>query len=145
MDGNSKFRKMKLTANGKAINTVIGRGSVSEGQFRIETGVRVDGVLKGELVSSGTLSGGESGVIEADVKVHEALISGRIVGDLVAEEKVHLQSQATFIGKIQTPVLVVEEGAVFKAECDAGGEIQVVDQSPAVANGEEEEVLREEA
>ncbi|MDP6042017.1 MAG: polymer-forming cytoskeletal protein [Candidatus Latescibacteria bacterium] len=145
MDGNSKFRKMKLTANGKAINTVIGRGSVSEGRFRIETGVRVDGVLKGELVSSGTLIVGESGVIEADVKVREALISGRIVGDLVAEEKVHLQSQATFIGKIQTRVLVVEEGAVFKAECDAGGEIQLVDHLPEVEAGKTEEVLREEA
>lgn len=145
MDGNTKFRKMKLTANGKAINTVIGRGSVSEGRFRIETGVRVDGVLKGELVSSGTLIVGESGVIEADVKVREALISGRIVGDLVAEEKVHLQSQATFIGKIRTRVLVVEEGAVFKAECDAGGEIQLVDHSPEVEAEKAEEALREEA
>ncbi len=145
MDGNTKFRKMKLTANGKAINTVIGRGSVSEGRFRIETGVRVDGVLKGELVSSGTLIVGESGVIEADVKVREALISGRIVGDLVAEEKVHLQSQATFIGKIKTRILVVEEGAVFKAECDAGGEILLVDHSPEVEAGKAEEALREEA
>jgi len=127
MDGESRFRKIKLSANGKAINTVIGRGSVSEGRFRIETGVRVDGVLKGELVSSGTLIVGESGVIEADVRVREALVSGRIVGDLEAEEKVHLQSQATFIGKIKTRMLIVEEGAIFKAECDAGGEIQVTD------------------
>lgn len=118
---------MKLASTGKSINTVIGRGSVSEGRFQIETGVRVDGVLKGELVSSGTLIVGESGVIEADVKVSEALISGRVVGDLIAENKVHLQAQATFIGKVQTKVLVVEEGAVFKAECDAGSEIQVVD------------------
>ncbi len=123
---------MKLASNGKSINTVIGRGSVSEGRFQIETGVRVDGVLKGELVSSGTLIVGESGVIEADVKVREALISGRVVGDLIAENKVHLQAQATFIGKVQTRVLVVEEGAVFKAECDAGSEIQVAD--PAHVN-----------
>ncbi|MCZ6633809.1 MAG: polymer-forming cytoskeletal protein [bacterium] len=127
MDGESRFRKIKLSSNGKAINTVIGRGSVSEGRFRIETGVRVDGVLKGELVSSGTLIVGESGVIEADVRVREALVSGRIVGDLIAEEKVHLQSQATFIGKIKTRMLIVEEGATFKAECDAGGEVQVTE------------------
>ncbi|MBT5828922.1 MAG: polymer-forming cytoskeletal protein, partial [Candidatus Latescibacteria bacterium] len=92
---------MKLASNGKSINTVIGRGSVSEGRFQIETGVRVDGVLKGELVSSGMLIVGESGVIEADVKVREALISGRVVGDLIAENKVHLQAQSTFIGKVQ--------------------------------------------
>lgn len=127
MNGESRFRKIKLSSNGKVINTVIGRGSVSEGRFRIETGVRVDGVLKGELVSSGTLIVGESGVIEADVRVREALVSGRIVGDLEAEEKVHLQSQATFIGKIKTRMLIVEEGAIFKAECDAGGEIQITE------------------
>jgi cytoskeletal protein CcmA (bactofilin family) len=125
---------MKIVPNGKSINTVIGRGSVSEGRFQIETGVRVDGVLKGELVSSGTLIVGESGVIEADVRVREALISGRVIGDLVAENKVHLQAQATFIGKIQTRLLVVEEGAVFKAECDAGSEIQVVEPAQNLAD-----------
>ena len=125
MEGNSRFRKASLASNGKAINTVIGRGSVSEGKFKIETGVRVDGVLRGELNSSGTLIVGESGVIEADVTVRDALVSGRIVGNLEAQEKVHLQAQSAFIGKIKTRVLIVEEGAVFKAECDAGGEIQV--------------------
>lgn len=125
MDGNSRFRKLSVSPNGKAINTVIGRGSVSEGKFKIETGVRVDGTLRGELTSSGTLIVGETGVIEADVVVRDALISGRIVGNLEAEEKVHLQSQASFIGKLRTRLLVVEEGAVFKAECEAGGEIQV--------------------
>lgn len=125
MEGNSRFRKVSLASNGKAINTVIGRGSVSEGKFKIETGVRVDGVLRGELSSSGTLIVGESGVIEADVRVRDALVSGRIVGTLEAEDKVHLQSQAAFIGKVKTRLLIVEEGAVFKAECDAGGEMQV--------------------
>ena len=138
MARDSKFR-FKLPADGKGINTVIGRGSVSEGTFRIETGVRVDGVLKGELISSGRLIVGESGVIEADVKVRDALVSGRIVGTLEAEEKVHLQTQSTFIGKLKTRILVVEEGAIFKAECDAGGEMQVSeapreDQAPAEEN-----------
>ena len=125
MESKSKFKKLKLSSNGKGINTVIGRGSVSEGRFRIETGVRVDGVLKGELISSGTLIVGESGVIEADVKVNDALISGRIIGTLEATEKVHLQANSAFVGRIKTRTLIVEEGAIFKAECDAGGEIQV--------------------
>src|SRR3970040_734718 len=101
----SRFRKLTGPSNGKGINTIIGRGSVSEGRFRVETGVRVDGILKGDLTSSGTLVVGESGVIEADVKVHDALVSGRIVGTLEAEDKVHLQSQASFVGKIKTRTL----------------------------------------
>ncbi|MYD60081.1 MAG: polymer-forming cytoskeletal protein [Gemmatimonadetes bacterium] len=133
MDRNTNFDK--------TMNTIIGRGAVSEGHFQIAAGVRVDGILKGELESSGTLIVGKSGVIEANVKVRDALISGRIVGNLVAEEKVHLQSQATFIGKIQTGVLIVEDGAVFKADCDAGSDIQGVDR----LSDETEEVQREEA
>ena len=121
MDRNANFDK--------TMNTIIGRGAVSEGHFQIEAGVRVDGVLKGELESSGTLIVGTSGVVEANVKVRDALVSGRIVGTLVAEEKVHLQSKATFIGKIQTGVLIVEDGAVFKADCDAGSEIEGVNQT----------------
>ena len=131
MDRNTNFDK--------TMNTIIGRGAVSEGHFQIEAGVRVDGVLKGELESSGTLIVGKSGVVEANVKVRDALISGRIVGNLVAEARVHLQSQATFIGKIQTGVLIIEDGAVFIADCDAGSEIQGL-----ITSGETEEVLREE-
>jgi cytoskeletal protein CcmA (bactofilin family) len=136
MESDSKFKKLKMSANGKGINTVIGRGSVSEGRFRVETGVRVDGILKGELISSGTLIVGESGVIEADVKVRDALVSGRIVGTLEAEDKVHLQAQAAFVGRIKTRTLIVEEGAIFKAECDAGGEIQVSESGNADAGRE---------
>lgn len=125
MDGKFRFGKLSISSNGEAVNTVIGQGSVLEGKFEIETGVRVDGVLRGELMSSGTLVVGKSGVIEADVQVRDAVVNGRIVGNLEAEEKVHLQARATFIGKMETRVLVVEEGAVFKAECDARGQGQV--------------------
>ena len=137
MDRNTNFDK--------TVNTIIGRGAVSEGQFQIEAGVRVDGVLKGELESSGTLIVGTSGVVEANIKVRDALVSGRIVGTLVAEEKVHLQSKATFIGKIQTGVLIVEDGAVFKADCDAGSEIEEVNQTEEESSDETEKALREEA
>ena len=82
------------------------------------------------MASSGTLIVGESGVIEAEVKVNDALVSGRIVGTLEAEEKVHLQAPSAFVGRIKTRTLIVEEGAIFKAECDAGGEIQVSESTP---------------
>ncbi len=137
MDRNTNFDK--------TVNTIIGRGAVSEGHFQIEAGVRVDGVLKGELESSGTLIVGTSGVVEANIKVRDALVSGRIVGNLVAEEKVHLQSKATFIGKIQTGVLIVEDGAVFQADCDAGSEIEEVNQTEEESSDETEKALREKA
>ena len=129
LGGSYREGQHKKNSKEKAINTVIGRESESEGRFVIQNGVRVDGVLKGELISSGTLIVGETGVIEADVRVRDALVSGRMVGTLIAEEKVHLQSQAVFVGKIMTKGLIVEEGATFKAECEAGGDIRLSEAS----------------
>lgn len=138
MSVNSRFRKVKLSPNGNAINTVIGQGSISTGTLKIKTGIRVDGMLKGELVSSGSLIVGELGVIEAEVKVREALVSGRVVGNLEAKERVHLKAKSVFIGKIKTRVLIVEEGSILKAECDSGDGIQVSNR----AQMEQEDHLR---
>ena len=49
---------MALRKNGisrDALNTVVGTGSVLEGQFEVQEGIRVDGTLKGTLTSSGAL------------------------------------------------------------------------------------------
>ncbi|MCZ6632777.1 MAG: polymer-forming cytoskeletal protein [bacterium] len=104
-----------------ALNTVVGIGSVLEGQFEVREGIRVDGTLKGTLMSSGMLVVGTSGLVEADIiRVKEAHIAGRVKGNVEAEFRVKLESSAEVIGDIRAQVLVIEEGAVFKGICDAG-------------------------
>jgi cytoskeletal protein CcmA (bactofilin family) len=117
--------KELVSSEGKGINTIIGHGSVVEGALTVPHGIRVDGHLKGDLTSSGTLIVGEVGVIEADVKVKDATVSGKIIGDLEADGKVHLKSQAVLLGRLKTRLLVIEEGAVYRGHCDSGEEVQV--------------------
>ncbi len=109
--------------NGKeALNTVVGKGTVLEGCFEVHEGIRVDGTLKGELVSSGTLVIGPSGEVKADpIRVKDAVIAGRLEGKLKASHQVKLESSAVLIGDITAQVLIVEEGSVFRGFCDAGG------------------------
>ena len=122
---NSKFNGLVTSSDGKGINTILGRGSVIEGNLTVPNGIRVDGHLKGYLSSSGMLIVGEVGLIEADLKVKDVMVSGKIVGDVDADGKVHLKSQAVLLGKIKTRLLIVEEGAIFKGECDSGQDVQV--------------------
>ena len=122
-----------------AVNTVVGKDAVLEGTFEVEEGIRVDGTLKGRLVSSGTLVVGPSGIVEADpIKVGDAVIAGRLTGKLEATRRVRLESSAILTGDITAQVLIIEEGAVFKGISDAGDplELQVPASTPANQLGE---------
>ncbi|UCE17433.1 MAG: polymer-forming cytoskeletal protein [Gemmatimonadota bacterium] len=104
------------------LNTIIGGGSIFEGTVEIESSIRIDGTLKGKLVSSDTLIVGPTGVVEADIQVKKATVGGRILGCLVASDQTVLESKAVLLGDLKTSSLVVHEGAVFNGNCSMGEE-----------------------
>ena len=106
-------------------NTIIGKGSVLEGNFQIENDITIYATLKGELTCTGTVVIGESGYLEANMHVKDTIIAGKVVGNLEASDKVMLKSKAVLIGDLRTRLLVVEEGAVFQGNCDSGTEVEL--------------------
>lgn len=99
-----------------AFNAVLDRGSDFEGKLTFEGTVRIDGIFKGEIFSSSHLVVGETGKIEADVTVESISISGEVIGDVKAKGKIELHSSAVVRGNIETPKLVIEEGAVVQGQ-----------------------------
>ena len=97
-------------------DTVIGRGSVLSGTLGIEHNIWVDGVLRGDhLAIERALVVGLEGEVQADViEVEEAIIDGRVSGMLRATKEVSIGPRSQFCGKLETPRLVIEEGAVFQ-------------------------------
>lgn len=100
------------------MNTIIGRDSKIEGVLEVEGGLRVDGTVKGKISATDMLSVGDSGVIEAEVNVKTAVIGGKMVGNILAQERIELQAKAVVEGDIRTKNLIVEEGAVFHGSCN---------------------------
>jgi cytoskeletal protein CcmA (bactofilin family) len=95
-------------------HTVIGRGTVLEGVLKMEHPLRIEGVVKGEVVASSSLVVSPQGELEAGlIEVGEAVISGRVTGKLRARVRVYVSAGAVFNGSVETPQLVIEEGAVF--------------------------------
>ena len=122
----------------QALNTIIGRGTSFEGRVEVENSVRIDGVFKGELNCSGALTISQTGEVNAKIHGKEIYLNGIVHGTLRAE-KVHLDSQARFIGDIFSSSLSITEGAVFHGNCsmEAGEEeTQPLSISPAVAKSE---------
>ena len=95
------------------LTAFIDQGSDFEGKLSFRDTVRIDGRFQGEITSENTLIVGESGEIDAKIRSQIVAISGSVEGDIVAAEKVVLHKTARVNGNIETPSLVMEEGAVL--------------------------------
>src|ERR671932_506233 len=80
--------------------------------------LRVDGALSGRVSSQdGTLIISNNGQVDANVEVAVAQIFGTVNGDIVASKRIEMGRVAKVTGNIQTPALVIENGAVFEGSC----------------------------
>lgn len=100
------------------MNTIIGKGTHVEGRIEINGGIRIDGEVKGKITCTDTVSVGSDGVLEADVEAKHAIVGGRVKGNIVASEKLELQSTSVVIGEVTSRSLVVEEGSLFHGKCN---------------------------
>jgi cytoskeletal protein CcmA (bactofilin family) len=96
----------------------VGGTSALAGEINFKGMMRVDGRLSGRVNSSdGTLIVSSGGRVEAQVEVAVAKINGTVEGDITATERIELGRTARVSGNLQTPALVVEEGAIFEGGC----------------------------
>jgi cytoskeletal protein CcmA (bactofilin family) len=89
----------------------LGKGIELEGRLSFQETARIDGHLKGEISSGGTLIVGEEALIEATIHTSTIVIYGEIHGDIIADSRVEIHAPAKVFGNIQAPAIVVDEGA----------------------------------
>ena len=96
----------------------VGHGTTLTGETEFHAMLRVDGHLVGTVTSdAGTLIIGTNGQVDANISVAAAMINGTVNGDVVASEKLQLGRTARVMGNIQSPRLIVEEGAILEGSC----------------------------
>lgn len=96
----------------------VGGGTVVTGEANFKAMMRVDGHLSGRVSStSGTLIVGNNGKVDANIEVAVAVIHGAINGDIIATQRLELGRTAKVHGNIQTPSLIIEQGAIFEGSC----------------------------
>jgi cytoskeletal protein CcmA (bactofilin family) len=102
---------MKSTEKGL---TFLGQGTKFEGKLRFEGSIRIDGYLKGEIEANGNLIIGDDALIEADIHVSYASISGEVHGNITADQRIDLRAPAKVFGNIHAPAVVIGEGVIFE-------------------------------
>jgi cytoskeletal protein CcmA (bactofilin family) len=100
------------------ISTLLGRDTSFEGTLSFKETIRVDGRIKGKLMSSdGTVIVGENAVIEADIEVAVAIIRGKINGRIEAGQRIEVYPPAHIDGDISAPAVAIDSGVVFNGTC----------------------------
>jgi cytoskeletal protein CcmA (bactofilin family) len=100
----------------------IGQDVVVEGRIVSSQDLRIDGRVEGTIeVGDHTLMIGARAAVKANLFARSILISGAVVGNVTATERVDLQPTGSVEGDINAPRLVMADGAVVKGAVNAGG------------------------
>jgi cytoskeletal protein CcmA (bactofilin family) len=100
------------------LNGFMDSGTELLGELRFKDTFRVDGHVKGKIVSDNTLVVGETGHIEAEIDCAVVSIRGTVKGRVHGRERIELLAGARVEATLVSPRLVIEEGAFFQGECD---------------------------
>jgi cytoskeletal protein CcmA (bactofilin family) len=105
-------------AEGTATTTAIGPTIVIRGKLKSDEDLIVKGRIDAEIQSSKALLIENSGVVKANVRVKSARISGVVVGNISAEDKVEIASDGRVVGDLLSPRIVISDGAAFRGRID---------------------------
>jgi cytoskeletal protein CcmA (bactofilin family) len=102
----------------EGLNGFMDEGTEFLGELRFRDTLRIDGHLKGKIVSDNTLIVGESGHVEADIDCGVVSIRGTVLGRVHGRQRIELLAGSKVQATLVSPKLVIEDGAFFQGDCE---------------------------
>jgi cytoskeletal protein CcmA (bactofilin family) len=97
---------------------VIGAKTTVKGELLGDEDVQVEGTVEGQIRITRDVRVGPTGVVRANVDAVSVVVSGELVGDCSASNRVEIQASGRLTGNIRAPKIVIAEGAVFRGNSD---------------------------
>ena len=123
-------KKPRLQQGGLSQQNMIAHGTVFEGDLKSEGDFRIEGTIKGTLITKGKVVIGNTGLVEGSLNCNNADVEGQIKGKLVVSETLSLRASANVDGDVQTGKLAVEPGATFNANCQMKDAVKALKTPP---------------
>lgn len=89
--------------------------------FKDPVNLQINGRFDGTLEAKGNLSIGEKAEVKATINGESITISGTVNGDIVATARVELTATARVRGKLASPRVIMQEGAVLNGTLEMTG------------------------
>jgi len=102
------------------IRSLIGEGTVVQGEVRYEEGLRIDGEVQGDVVAVGEARNllviSEKARVVGKVKGGHVIINGTVIGPVECDELLELQPKARIEGDVRYGTIEMHQGAAIDGE-----------------------------
>lgn len=125
----SIFTREKATPGGKeepmtkndrdsadAAISLIAPGMAIIGDCETDGTIRIEGRVEGTIRAGKSVVVGRSGEVIGDIFTQDAVISGRVAGNVTAESRLELQSTCDIQGELRSRRVQLDEGARFNGQ-----------------------------
>src|SRR5204862_3618448 len=113
-----------LPSNGASASAraggILSREVSIVGSVKFRDELLIDGEVKGDIKSTGTLTIGEHASIKGEVRSKSVTVQGTVEGNIFATERCELLAGCTLHGDVEAPRLVVDENATFLGSAKVG-------------------------
>lgn len=100
------------------IDTLIGKDTYFNGEFRVQGTLRIDGEIEGKIEADGHVIIGETGKVRGDLNANSCHIAGTFEGNLITQNRCEIAPSGVLLGHAKVGTLVIEDGAVFSGTCE---------------------------
>jgi len=95
----------------------IDQGVSLEGTLQVTGTFRIDGNVKGNIISEQTVVLGEGAKVEGQIEGNRVVIAGRFDGGIFSKGRVEIQPKGVVTGEVHSPCLVIDPGGIFDGRC----------------------------
>ena len=92
---------------------VLGSDVEIKGNIKFTGELALDGKLEGEVHTDGTLTLGDSAVVNGNINAQSVVVRGKVNGNINAKEKIEIKTKAEVFGDIRASKLAIEEGVTY--------------------------------
>lgn len=104
-----------------SVNSLV-KGTEIKGEIKSATDIRIDGIVHGTVTCDAKVIIGPSGFIEGSIVCKNAVIEGRMEGNIKVAEVLHIRKTGQVNGEILTGKVIMESGAAFNGICKMGNQ-----------------------
>lgn len=110
------FSKTKNDKKLTEMATIIGEETTVEGTLNVNSSVRIDGKVYGEIKCIGDVTIGKGGYVENSITARNLMIVGKVKGNVKVENKIHIYDTGHFTGSAEMATIVIDENGFFQGE-----------------------------
>ena len=97
----------------------LGPGLVLKGELSGTEDLYIESTIEGPISVGGhRVTVGPSGKVHGEVVAREAVVHGKVQGDMRAHDRVEIKRDGSVVGDLTTARIVIEDGAYFKGNIE---------------------------